>query len=120
MTWSREPTFPEPSPLAGEGRVRGESLGASRVAGGGAPGGDPPGPAHAVQPGVGQNRQACPELVEGFEKKWGKFLANLKDDREAGDYEALSYLDEQTAGHALAEAEKFVEQVEEFLGQRSK
>ncbi|MCE2450313.1 MAG: HEPN domain-containing protein [Candidatus Latescibacteria bacterium] len=55
-----------------------------------------------------------------FEKKWGKFLANLKDDREAGDYEALSYLDEQTAGRALAEAEEFVEKVEDFLGQRSK
>ena len=53
-----------------------------------------------------------------FEKKWGKLLANLKDDREAGDYEALSYLDEQTASRALAEAEEFVEKVETFLGQR--
>ena len=54
-----------------------------------------------------------------FEKKWGKFLANLKDDRETGDYEALSYLDEQTACLALAEAEEFVEKIEEFLGQQS-
>ncbi len=53
-----------------------------------------------------------------FEKKWGKFLANLKDDREAGDYEALSYLDEQTASRALTEAEEFVGKVEVFLGQR--
>ena len=53
-----------------------------------------------------------------FEKKWGKFLANLKDDREAGDYEALSYLDEQTATRALTEAEEFVGTVEAFLGQR--
>jgi len=53
-----------------------------------------------------------------FEKKWGKFLANLKDDRETGDYEALSYLDEQTACRALAEAEEFVRKIEEFLGQR--
>ena len=54
-----------------------------------------------------------------FDKKWGKFLANLKDDRETGDYEVLSYLDEQTACLALAEAEEFVEKVEEFLGQQS-
>ncbi len=27
-----------------------------------------------------------------FEKRWGKFLANLKDDREAGDYDALRIL----------------------------
>ena len=53
-----------------------------------------------------------------FEKKWGKFLANLKDDRETGDYEALSYLDEQTACRALEETEEFVRKIEEFLGQR--
>ena len=41
-----------------------------------------------------------------------------KDDREAGDYEALSYLDEQTASRALTEAEEFVGKVEAFLGQR--
>ena len=51
-----------------------------------------------------------------FEKKWGKFLANLKE-IATGDYEALS-LDEQTACLALAEAEEFVEKVEEFLGSR--
>lgn len=32
-----------------------------------------------------------------FDKKWGKFLASLKDDREAGDYDALSWIDEATA-----------------------
>ena len=49
-----------------------------------------------------------------FEKKWGKFLANLKDDREAGDYEALSYLDENTAGRSVREAEEFVQAVERY------
>lgn len=33
-----------------------------------------------------------------FEKKWGKFLANLKDDRETGDYDALSYADRAPGG----------------------
>ncbi|WP_447979714.1 HEPN domain-containing protein [Candidatus Nitrospira bockiana] len=50
-----------------------------------------------------------------LEKKWGKFLANLKDDREAGDYEALSYLDEDTARRAVSEAEGFVAEVSRYL-----
>ena len=50
-----------------------------------------------------------------FEKKWGKFLANLKDDREAGDYEALSYLDEDTASRSVQEAEEFVRAVEGYI-----
>ncbi len=49
-----------------------------------------------------------------FEKKWGRLLANLKDDREAGDYEALSYLDEETARRAVREAEEFVSAVEQY------
>jgi uncharacterized protein (UPF0332 family) len=51
-----------------------------------------------------------------LDKKWGKFLANLKDDREAGDYEALSYLDEETARRAVIEAEGFIEAVSGYLG----
>lgn len=51
-----------------------------------------------------------------FEKKWGKFLANLKDDREAGDYEALSYLDADTASRSVQEAEAFVRAVERYVG----
>ena len=50
-----------------------------------------------------------------FDKKWGRFLANLKDDREAGDYDALSYIDEDTACRAVMEAEGFVAQVEQYL-----
>lgn len=50
-----------------------------------------------------------------LDKKWGKFLSNLKDDREAGDYDALSYLDEDTACRAVHEAEAFVEAVEQYL-----
>ena len=50
-----------------------------------------------------------------FEKKWGKLLSNLKDDREAGDYEALSFLDEETARRAVREAEEFVTEVERYI-----
>lgn len=50
-----------------------------------------------------------------FDKKWGKFLANLKDDREAGDYDALSYIDEETARRAVQEAEQFVAGVERYI-----
>ncbi len=32
-----------------------------------------------------------------FKKNLGKYLANLKDDMESGDYEVLSYIDKETA-----------------------
>jgi hypothetical protein len=50
-----------------------------------------------------------------LDKKFGKLLSNLKDDREAGDYEALSYLDEETARRAVREAEEFVGAVGSYL-----
>lgn len=50
-----------------------------------------------------------------LDKKWGKFLANLKDDREAGDYDALSFLDEDTARRAVRESEEFVATVEQYV-----
>lgn len=51
-----------------------------------------------------------------FDRKWGKFLANLKDDREAGDYDALSWIDEATAQRAVHEAEEFVANVDRYIG----
>jgi uncharacterized protein (UPF0332 family) len=50
-----------------------------------------------------------------LDKKWGKLLSNLKDDREASDYEALSFLDEETARRAVREAEEFVTEAERYL-----
>jgi hypothetical protein len=49
-----------------------------------------------------------------LDKPWGKFLASLKGDREAGDYEALSYLDQTTARRAIEEAEEFIATVREY------
>lgn len=50
-----------------------------------------------------------------LDRRWGKFLANLKDDRETGDYDPLSYIDEATAQRAVAEAEGFVEAIERYV-----
>ncbi|MCP9456379.1 MAG: HEPN domain-containing protein [Nitrospira sp.] len=50
-----------------------------------------------------------------LDKRWGKLLSNLKDDREAGDYDALSYLDEDTARRAVREADEFVEAIERYI-----
>ena len=50
-----------------------------------------------------------------LDRRWGKFLANLKDDRETGDYDPLSYIDDVTAERAVAEAEGFVEAIEQYV-----
>jgi uncharacterized protein len=50
-----------------------------------------------------------------LDRRWGKFLANLKDDRETGDYDPLSYIDEATARRAVAEAEEFVEAIDRYI-----
>ncbi len=50
-----------------------------------------------------------------FKKDLGRYLANLKDDRESGDYEILSYIDRETAEKALKEGKEFIEEVLEYL-----
>lgn len=50
-----------------------------------------------------------------IDKQYGKVLANLKDDRESGDYEALSFIDEETAKRAVTEAETFYKAIEQYL-----
>ncbi len=50
-----------------------------------------------------------------LDRKWGKLLSNLKDDRESSDYEALSWIDEQTAQRAVQEAEEFVRIVDQYI-----
>ena len=50
-----------------------------------------------------------------FEKKFGRFLANLKDDREASDYEVYSAIDRETAEHAIEEAREFLSAAESYL-----
>lgn len=48
-------------------------------------------------------------------KEIGKCLTNLKDDRESGDYELFSYLDEETAKTGLEEADKFLKEAKSYL-----
>lgn len=50
-----------------------------------------------------------------IDKKYGRFLSNLKDDRETGDYEVMSWMDEEDAQNATTEAEEFIRAVEKFV-----
>ena len=50
-----------------------------------------------------------------FEKKFGRFLANLKDDRERSDYEIYSTIDQADAEHAVVEAKEFVAAAEQYV-----
>jgi uncharacterized protein (UPF0332 family) len=52
-----------------------------------------------------------------LDAKFGRYLRNLKDDREEGDYEALSTVDAEIARNALREATEFVDEGERFLSQ---
>ena len=42
----------------------------------------------------------------------------MKDDREASDYEPLSWVDEPTARQSVEEAEQFVNAIEHYCGNR--
>lgn len=50
-----------------------------------------------------------------IDKKYGRLLANLKDDRETGDYEVMSWMDEGDAQNAITEAEEFIRVIERFI-----
>ncbi|MBI4687720.1 MAG: HEPN domain-containing protein [Nitrospirae bacterium] len=50
-----------------------------------------------------------------FDRNLGKYLANLKDDRESGDYEVFSYIDKETAETALHEAKEFLKEAKIYL-----
>lgn len=53
--------------------------------------------------------------TEKFPKKFGKYLTNLKDDRESGDYEIFSYIDKETAGTAIKEAKEFLKECKKYF-----
>lgn len=54
-------------------------------------------------------------LTGKFEKRYGKYLANLKDDRENSDYEIFSAMDEETARAAVDEAKNFLAAATHYL-----
>jgi uncharacterized protein (UPF0332 family) len=83
---------------------------------------------HAAQAALltkGQRADTHPRVVVLFglllvktgklDRRWGKFLANLKDDREAGDYDPLSYVEEDTAARAVQEADELVAAVARYI-----
>lgn len=53
--------------------------------------------------------------TEKFDKKFGKILSNLKDDRENGDYEVYSCIDEEVSTECVKEAREFLEGSEKYL-----
>lgn len=50
-----------------------------------------------------------------MDKKFGRFLSNLKDDRENSDYEIYSSIDEDIAKNAVREAREFVNAIQSYL-----
>lgn len=50
-----------------------------------------------------------------FNRNFGKYLANLKDDRESGDYEVFSYMDRETAEASIKEAKEFLKEGRAYL-----
>lgn len=50
-----------------------------------------------------------------FDRKFGRILSNLKDDRENGDYEIYSAIDEEVAKEAVCEAEEFLQEAKRYL-----
>ena len=50
-----------------------------------------------------------------FSRNMGKHLANLKDDRESGDYEVFSFIDKETAETAVKEAKEFISAGKKYL-----
>ncbi len=50
-----------------------------------------------------------------FKKDLGRYLANLKDDRESSDYEVFSYIDSETAEKGIKEAKEFLKETKKYL-----
>ena len=50
-----------------------------------------------------------------FNKNIGRYIANLKDDRESGDYEIFCYVDSKSAETAVSEAREFLKAAREYL-----
>ena len=48
-------------------------------------------------------------------KRTGRFLANLKDDRESADYELFSYADAATARVAVEDAQSIIAEATSYL-----
>lgn len=55
-------------------------------------------------------------IKEGrLDKKFGRYLKNLKDERENGDYGIFSLIEKEDAQKAIKEAKEFIEMTEDYL-----
>ena len=50
-----------------------------------------------------------------IDKKFAKYLKNLKDDREDGDYGILTTIDKEDAKLAIEEAAEFINEIKRIL-----
>ncbi len=50
-----------------------------------------------------------------IERKFGRILSRLKDDRENGDYDIFTDFNSQDAEEAIKQAEEFLERMKKFL-----
>ena len=53
-----------------------------------------------------------------LDKKFGRYLRNLKDDRENGDYGIFTLLEKKDAQEALKEAQEFIIATERYLKEK--
>lgn len=59
-------------------------------------------------------------IKEGrLNKKFGKYLKNLKDERENGDYGIFTLIDREDAQEAIKEAREFIAETEKYLKEKS-
>lgn len=61
------------------------------------------------------------QLVESgkIDKKFAKYIRNVRDDRETSDYEVYSGIDRETSETALREATEFFHAMKEFVSKNS-
>lgn len=52
-----------------------------------------------------------------FDKKYGRWLNKLKDERENGDYDIFTDFDKDDADSAIVQAEEFLRAVKRFLSE---
>jgi hypothetical protein len=59
-------------------------------------------------------------IKEGrLNKKFGKYLKNLKDERETGDYGIFTLIDREDAQEAIKEAREFITETEKYLKEKN-
>ena len=53
--------------------------------------------------------------TEKIDKKYGRWLNQLKDERENGDYDIFTSFDREDAENSITEAEKFIQEMKRYL-----